>query len=105
MAPSVLVLRSPCWADRMAGDVLDLLTRRDTLRAVGVCLVIVWAVLRSIARAGRRDQAWRKQHRLDDPADPPESDSVDRHLENNLPRYAAGCLIAGLILFVISFLR
>ena len=89
----------------MDADTVDVLTRRDTLRAVGVCLVVVGAVLRSLARSARRDQARRKQHQLENPADPPGVDAVDRHLENNLPRYAAGCLIVGGLLFVAAFFR
>lgn len=89
----------------MNTNFLDLLTRRDTLLALGVCLVIVGVVLRSIAKSGRRDQARRKQERLDHPTHPPATDRLDRHLELNLPRYAAGCLIAGLILFVVAWLR
>jgi hypothetical protein len=89
----------------MNGDFISLLTRRDTLLALGVCLVIVGVVLRGIARSGRRDQARRKQQRLAPRADLSEPDPVDQHLETNLPRYAAGCLIAGLVLCVAAFLR
>lgn len=78
---------------------------RDTLLAVGVCLVMVGIVLRGVARSNRRSQALRKQHLLDDPSTPDESDRTDRHLEKNLPRYAAGCIVVGLTLVVTAFFR
>jgi len=78
---------------------------RDSLLAVGVCLVVIGVILRGIARSNRRDQALRKQHRLDNPSAPDESNRTDLHLEKNLPRYAAGCIIVGLSLVVAAFFR
>ena len=78
---------------------------RDTLLAAGGCLVMIGLALRGFARSNRRDQALRKQHRLDNPSSPDESDRTDRHLEKNLPRYAAGCISVGLILVVAAFFR
>jgi hypothetical protein len=89
----------------MFRDYLPILLRRDTLQALGVCLVIIGLVLRGFARSSRRDQAYRKQHRLDNPANDPGQDRTDLHLEKHLPRYAAGCLIAGFALVVIAMLR
>jgi hypothetical protein len=89
----------------MIGDYLPLLLRRDTLLALGVCLVVVGIVLRGFARSNRRDQAYRKQHRLDNPEGDLAQDRTDQHLEKNLPRYAAACLLGGFALVVVAFFR
>ena len=89
----------------MARDYLPLLLRRDTLLALGVCLVVIGLVLRGFARSSRRDQAYRKQHHLDNPMDEPSQDRIDLHLEKNLPRYTAACFIAGFALVVIAMIR
>lgn len=86
-------------------ELLPLLLRRDTLLALGVCLIVVGIILRGFARSSRRDQAYRKQHLLDSPGDDPVLDRTDQHLEQNLPRYAAAGLIVGLILVVTAFFR
>lgn len=73
---------------------------RDLLVGVGACLVVTGLVMRGLARSNRRDQALRKQHDLaaaDDDATP-KPDAIDRHLEKWLPRYGAGCLVAGFVL-------
>jgi hypothetical protein len=89
----------------MAADYLDLLTRRDTLLALGWCLAIVGVVMRGLARSSRRDQALRRQQALDDPASTDGLDRTDRHLEKYLPRYATACIAAGLILVLTAFFR
>lgn len=89
----------------MAADYLELLTRRDTLLALGACLVVIGVVMRGIARSGRRDQALRRQQALDDPLTAGGLDPADRHLEKYLPHYATGCILAGVILVLTAFLR
>lgn len=91
-------------------DTLQLLTRRDILLPVGVCLVIAGFVMRGIARSATRAQAYRKQHDLhpaasDDPALRPAPDAIDRHLEKFLPRYATATIWVGTILSIIAFFR
>lgn len=89
----------------MVRDYLPLLLRRDTLLALGVCLVVIGVVLRGFARSSRRDQAYRKQHRLDNPQGDLDQGDLDRHLEKNLPRYAGACLLGGIALVLIAFFR
>lgn len=84
---------------------LELLTRRDILLALGSCLVVVGCVLRGIARSGRRDEALRKQHQLDNGSLGGETDRTDRHLEQYLPRYATIAICSGVVLLVVAFLR
>jgi hypothetical protein len=87
-------------------DYLDLLTRRETLLALGACLVVVGFVLRGIARAGHRAQSLRKQHRLDNPlAGGNEADGIDRHLEQYLPLYSTAAICIGVVLSIIAFFR
>jgi hypothetical protein len=87
-------------------DYFVLLTRRDTLLALGACLVVVGFVLRGMARAGHRAQSLRKQHRLDNPlAKGNEADQVDRHLEQYLPLYSTVAICVGVVLSVIAFFR
>ncbi len=86
-------------------DYLTLLLRRDTLLALGACLVVVDIVLRGFARSNRRDQAYRKQHHLDNPTGVLAQDRTDHHLEKHLPRYAAALLVAGVISVLTAFFR
>ncbi|HEX2862034.1 MAG TPA: hypothetical protein VHN79_10360 [Lacunisphaera sp.] len=89
----------------MIADYLELLTRRDTLLALGVCLVVVGVVLRGLARSARREQALRKQHQLENLALAEAPDRTERHLEQHLHRYAAGTIIAGVLMCVVAFFR
>lgn len=78
---------------------------RDVLVALGACLVLMGFVMRGLARSGRRDQALRKQHRLDHPDDPESSDAVTRWLENNLGRLAGGTILLGFLVIIAGFWR
>jgi hypothetical protein len=89
----------------MAADYLELLTRRDTLLALGTCLVVIGIVLRGFARSSRRDRALRKQQMLDDPEPvlPPEPFSL--WLENNIGRIAGIAIVAGILITIAGFWR
>jgi hypothetical protein len=82
-------------------------TDHQSLLAAGVTLVVIGSILRGLARSSRRNQALRKQRDLaaNDSDREHQPDPFDRHLEKYLPRYAAGCIITGLLLVVAAFLR
>lgn len=89
----------------MAADYLNLLTRRDTLFALGVCFVVVGVVLRGFARSSRRDQALRKQQMLDDPDSVTSPDPLSLWLENNIGRLAGIAIAAGILIIIAGFWR
>jgi hypothetical protein len=94
----------------MVSEYLQVLTSRDTLLAVGVCLIFFGVVMRGLVRSNRRSMALRKQHELHLRKRGEESRAENvaeetEHLEKYLPRYAAGCIITGLLLIVAALLR
>lgn len=78
---------------------------RDTLLAAGVSLLVVGVILRGLVRGLRREQARRKQERLDSPLPLEEPDATDRLLEQALPPTAATLIGLGLLLVAAAMFR
>ncbi|HEY8996177.1 MAG TPA: hypothetical protein VIM71_16040 [Lacunisphaera sp.] len=94
----------------MLSDYLQVLMRRDILYAAGVCLIFIGVVLRGFVRGHRRSIALRKQHALllrksGDIERATKTEEETSRLEKYLPRYAAGCIVAGLLIVVAAFFR
>lgn len=82
----------------------------ETLRAIGISLVMVGVIMRGFAASARRDQARRKEHRMD------ERKSHIAHLneelekppgwfEQNLGLIANVILVAGVVVTIAGFVR
>jgi hypothetical protein len=83
---------------------------RDTLLAVGVTLVMAGVFLRGWAANARRDQARRKEHRIDVRKSTVAglNDEFDRPpgwFERNLDRIANLTLVTGIVLSALAFSR
>ena len=94
----------------MNQDLLQQLTSRDSLLAIGVTLVMVGVVMRGFAASSRRDLARRRQHLLDDRKTDAtgrggQMDQPPGWFEKNLGLLANIALVAGVVLTTAAFLR
>jgi predicted PurR-regulated permease PerM len=90
----------------MDRELLQQLTSRDTLLAVGVTLFVLGLILRGLARDHRRTLARRKQHKLDTRrAGTPLAEVSLSHLEKHFARYANGVFVLGIIVAAIALFR
>lgn len=82
------------------------LTMREVLLAVGFTLLTAGVFLRGFARSTRRSLALRREHeRHVRKSGAPALDEAVRttHLERNVGRYAAGCLVLGGCVILAAF--
>ncbi len=94
----------------MMTDLLQKLTTRDSLLAIGVSLVVFGFLLRLAARNSRRDAALRQQHRLhdhklDEALQAEQSDETVGWFERNVSILAPVATYTGLAITVLSFFR
>jgi hypothetical protein len=82
----------------------------ETLRAIGISLVMVGVVMRGFAASARRDQARRKEHMKDERKSHIAhlNDDLEKPpgwLERNLGLVANVILVAGVVITVAGFVR
>ena len=88
----------------MDRELLQQLTSRDTLLAVGVTLFVLGLILRGLARDHERTLARRKQHDLDT-RPPGQAAETRSHLDRHFRHYANGVTTAGVLCAIAAFFR
>lgn len=83
---------------------------REILLAAGFTLLVAGIFLRGFARSARRSLALRREHELHvrkvgAPAADQDKAIRTTHLERNVGRYAAVCVIAGAVVIVAAIFR
>jgi hypothetical protein len=82
----------------------------ETLRAIGISLVMLGVVMRGFAASARRDQARRKEHRMDERKSDiarlnDELEKPPGWFERHLGLFANLVLVAGVVITVVGFAR